>query len=57
MKKIYFTLFALFTASMILAQSPQAFKYQAIARDESGISQLYAVPYALYAELAESYGT
>jgi len=36
MKKINFTLFALFTASIIIAQSPQAFKYQAIARDEVG---------------------
>ena len=36
MKKIYFTLLALLTVSMIIAQSPKAFKYQAIARDEAG---------------------
>ena len=36
MRKIYLTLFALFTVSVIIAQTPQAFKYQAIARDEYG---------------------
>jgi len=36
MKKIYFTLMFLFLASLILAQTPQAFKYQAIARDDYG---------------------
>ena len=36
MKKNYLTLFVLFASLTILAQSPQAFKYQAIARDEVG---------------------
>jgi len=36
MKKILLTLFAVLTVSVLFAQSPQAFKYQAVARDGSG---------------------
>ena len=38
MKKIYITLLSIIAVTTLLAQSPQAFKYQAIARDEAGNS-------------------
>lgn len=36
MKRLIFLCMGLFTASMLFAQSPAAFKYQAVARDASG---------------------
>ena len=36
MKKLYFTLIAVILISLVVAQTPQAFKYQAIARDKAG---------------------
>lgn len=40
MKKLLLTILPLFSAGLLMAQAPQAFKYQAIARDAAGNEQV-----------------